>query len=759
MSFKKPGSFGDVGFPDIIKELELCVSFLANFQDETNGSKKYLRSLTEISQRANTDVEISLDDVLSFEGNEQFVHRIEKNTLRYVELFSRAADSLMPEDEIDLETADAFDVWLFHRKSRIAAQPQDRDDPNTTLPSVLTRKFEVRIIPRDIDKDRSLRNVKAEDVGSLVKVRGIVTKITDVQPKVQVVTYICYACGNESYQTTPGTSYRPLDECPSAMCKQNQTTGKLYAHTRGSKFQKYQEIKIQELPDQVPVGNIPRSMLARTFGSLTRQVVPGDLVTVSGIFLLSRKEGFWHQGLTCDTYLHITSCTNHRKKNVFELTATMREEIEKKSEEKDIYDQLSSSIAPEILGHSDVKKALLLLLTSGVTRKMKDGMSIRGDINVLLVGDPGVAKSQLLKQISKITPRGIYTTGKGTSGVGLTAAVSRDKITGEMTLEGGALVLADMGICCIDEFDKMEEGDRTAIHEVMEQQSVSIAKAGITTTLNARTAILAAANPIYGRWNKKYSFEDNVNLETALLSRFDLIFVLLDKPDDEHDEMMARHVCYVHREGKHPPLHFKAFSHSFLRGYLARAREFQPYLPKNLTDYIVGTYVSMRAENTGDSLDLDQNSYRGGGGGGGFTSRWARPRNDRKRFCTPRLLLSILRLSQALARLYFRDTVIQSDVDEAIRLMNVSRAAGGDDEPDGDYKDDYQTAIYVIITKYAKDHKKNQVLRTDILPRVLARGHTEEKLDETLETYEELAIWSLTRDKLKIRFLKADEAS
>lgn len=334
-------------------------------------------------------------------------------------------------------------------------------------------------------------------------------------------------------------------------------------------------------------------------------------------------------------------------------------------------------------------------------------MKIRGDINILLMGDPGVAKSQLLKHIAHVAPRGIYTTGKGSSGVGLTAAVLRDVTTGEVTLEGGALVLADQGICCIDEFDKMEDSDRTAIHEVMEQQTVSIAKAGITTTLNARTAVLAAANPVYGRWNRAIPAEKNLGIETALLSRFDLTFSLLDTPDEDMDEALARHITHVHRYNKHPALEFEPFAPEFMRAYVCRARQFEPFVPEHLTEHIVSQYVELRKE---------------------------KGEEGRRTFVTARSLLAVLRLSQALARINFRSEVKREDVEEAQRLMWVAKQTGEDESKP---TEDPVSAIWGLIRAAHKalPQGKSAVSRLDINNKATARGYSEEQVEETIQSY------------------------
>lgn len=385
----------------------------------------------------------------------------------------------------------------------------------------------------------------------------------------------------------------------------------------------------------------------------------------------------------------------------------------------------------------------LCCFQGGVTRKLSDGLKIRGDINILLMGDPGVAKSQLLKHIAHIAPRGIYTTGKGSSGVGLTAAVLRDPVTGDMSLEGGSLVLADMGICCIDEFDKMEEGDRTAIHEVMEQQTVSIAKAGITTTLNARAAVLAAANPVWGRWRPKATPEQNLGLPASLLSRFDLTWIILDKPDADSDTALARHVTYVHMHNKHPPtdggMAGQPFDPSFLRAYIARARSFQPFIPPQLTEFIVQSYVQLRKAgdeaSAADGLSYGQAAHYNA--------------NTRQRFCTARMLLSILRLSQALARLHFRTSVERDDVDEAMRLVNASRDSHLDDTERAVNRVDPISAIYALLVSMAQESGSSSVSRKEAHDRVVRKGFSETDFDSTLSQYEELAVWVVGNKTIK----------
>lgn len=450
-----------------------------------------------------------------------------------------------------------------------------------------------------------------------------------MKPHLTMATYSCDACGYEIYQPVLSKEYTPPVNCTSVRCKENKMNGKLTFLTGSSKFVAYQVLKIQETSDQLIEGNIPRTFTVHLTGDLVRQASPGDVVMIQGILLPNRREGFRHAGdIIFDAFLEAYKITREKKKYVdLAITRELQSKIDYErslTTEDAFYNKLARSIAPEIYGLENVKKALLLLMVGGITKETHDNMKIRGEINIALIGDPGIAKSQLLKHISYISPRGIYTTGKGSSGVGLTAAVVKDPVTNEMSLEAGALVLADMGVCCIDEFDKMDEYDRTAIHEVMEQQTVSIAKAGITTSLNARVSILAAANPLYGRYNKKETPHKNINLPAALLSRFDLIFILQDSPNKARDIQLAKHIGEVHQKKKAPES--DCYNAEFLRSYVAMAKSYQPVITEHLFAELTRRYVDKRKE----QADLTKEGYS---------------------YTTTRTLLGLIRLCQARVKI------------------------------------------------------------------------------------------------------------
>uniref|UniRef100_A0A0K0DCR9 DNA replication licensing factor MCM7 n=1 Tax=Angiostrongylus cantonensis TaxID=6313 RepID=A0A0K0DCR9_ANGCA len=650
---------------DYDKYKSLVREFLDTYYgiDETGAKIFYYREdVQRIAEREQIALYVNLDDVARYdealgtliEGNAK---RRMKNFFRFHHIFNEVVDEMVREVLGDRQPPirDALDAFIFQRvrmddQSRISEGylSGTAEEVRKKYPPQLLRRFEVIFKCRETMKPLAVRDIKANCVGKLVTVSGIVIRSTEVKPLLEVMTYACDTCSAEVYQPVTGPSFMPATNCPSKDCVESRANGRLHMQVRGSKFTKFQEIKIQELSDQVPVGSIPRTLTVNVYGESTRQCGPGDLVQISGILIPFMKTGFRQGGgLVADTFLEAHSVENIRcsvddKYAEEDLT---EEEVELLAQDN-LYDMLAYSIAPEIYGLTDVKKSLLLALVGGVDRNAS-GMKIRGCLNILLMGDPGVAKSQLLSYVNRLAPRSQCTTGRGSSGVGLTAAVVKDPVTGEMILEGGALVLADRGICCIDEFDKMMDSDRTSIHEVMEQQTISIAKAGIMTTLNARVAIIAAANPAFGRYNPKRSIEQNIDLPAALLSRFDLLWLIQDKPNRDGDRRLASHITYVHMNSRQPEIEgMKPIDMRLIRRLIEVAQRKQPVVGDALRERLVEMYVDLR--------------------------RNARESDD-STFTSPRLLLSVIRMSTALARLRLSNVVSPDDIEEAIRLMQASK--------------------------------------------------------------------------------------
>ena len=393
------------------------------------------------------------------------------------------------------------------------------------------------------------RGLNAELLQSLVNVEGIVTRMSIVRPKIQTSVHYCektkkwetreytdeYTINTEEEQTTTARSYPTKDA----------TGNPLTTEFGYCQYQDMQTLLLQEMPERTPPGQLPRSVQVILQDDLVDKVKPGDRVQITGIYKVITNLSCVSTGIfrTVLIGLNLNQLEQDASPN---LTTEDLQQILALSRKKNIFDILSNSVAPTIEGHKYIKQSLLLQLLGGGEKVLESGTHLRGDINVLLIGDPSTGKSQMLRSMMHIADLAISTTGRGSSGVGLTAAVMNDKDTGERHLEAGAMVLADRGLVCIDEFDKMSESDRVAIHEVMEQQTVTIAKAGIYTSLNARCSVLAAANPIYGEYMKNLDPIRNIGLPDSLLSRFDLLFIVLDEKDPREDRKVAGRVIKNH---------------------------------------------------------------------------------------------------------------------------------------------------------------------------------------------------------------------
>ena len=510
-------------------------------------------------------------------------------------------------------------------------------------------KIRVRVGNYTVQK--GLREINADLINKLVSISGMVVRSSEVKPLAKKIAYKCTNCSTVTEAQLKGLVMKKPVKCPA--CSEKE----LEMDPESSLFIDFQLVRLQELPEDLPAGQLPHYIEVTVMSDLVDQCRPGDRIMLTGIIRIEQeqlapqaKTSLFRLRMEGNNIEYLGGRAGSKDTRSVErimISTEDERQIRIIASKPDAYEKLIASFAPHIYGHEPIKEAILLLIVGSVTKKLDDGSTRRGDINVLLVGDPGTAKSEMLKFTAKIAPRGLYTSGRGSTAAGLTAAVIRDK-SGIMMLEAGAVVLGDQGIVCIDEFDKIKPEDRSALHEVMEQQTCSVAKGGIVATLNARTSILSAANPIYGKYDPYKNITENVNLPVPLLTRFDLIFIVRDNPDKEKDNLVASHILEIHRDTEkaaRPAIDIDLFSK-----YLSYAKQIEPTLTPEAIDIVRSYYMEMRRIESEGMITV-----------------------------TPRQLEGLIRLASARARLLLKDMVEAEDAQRAIYLVDqMMRTAGVD---------------------------------------------------------------------------------
>lgn len=513
----------------------------------------------------------------------------------------------------------------------------------------ISNNIKVRIGNYTVQK--GLREINAEAINKLIGVSGMVVRTSEVKPLAKKIGYRCLSCGeiNEA-QLKSLVLKKPLK------CKQCSEK-ELEMDPDTSIFIDFQMVRLQELPEDLPAGHLPHYLEVTVIGDLVDQCRPGDRILLTGIVRIEQEQLSQHvktslfklrmEGNNIEYLGGRAGDKDNRTMERIEISNEDEKRIFALANKSNSYDILISSYAPHIYGHEVIKEVILLLIVGSVTKILDDGSARRGDINVLLVGDPGTAKSEMLKFAAKIAPRGLYTSGRGTTAAGLTAAVLRDK-SGIMMLEAGAVVLGDQGLVCIDEFDKIKPEDRSALHEVMEQQTCSVAKGGIVATLNARTSILAAANPLYGKYDPFKNITENVNLPIPLLTRFDIVYVIRDTPEREKDNLIASHILEIHRDTERNSQ--SVIDTDIFSKYLAYSKNMEPKLTVEAIDKIRNYYMKMRNVESEGMITV-----------------------------TPRQLEGLVRLATARSKLLLKDYVDSEDAERAIYLIQTMLETAGVD--------------------------------------------------------------------------------
>lgn len=543
--------------------------------------------------------------------------------------------------------------------------------PNINRPG---EAINVRIynLPRDAKVD--IRNLRADHLRKLVAVEGLARKVTTVRPRMTHALFRCARCGSEIWVEQPGMILREPLMCnnPEGGCNKQST--RFVLDDKASAYVDTQKIEIQESPEGLRGGAQPERITGYVEDDIAGEVTAGNRITLNGV-LRSVEKNERDKSTVFEIYLDVVS-VEFEQHEYDEITITPEDEgrILEMSRDPDLYDNIVRSISPSIYGLDSVKRAIALQLFGGCHKEMDDGTVMRGDMHILLIGDPGVAKSQLLRYMSSLAPRGIYASGKSASAAGLTAAAVRDDFgDGRWTLEAGALVLADKGLACIDELDKMTDQDRSSLHEAMESQRISVAKAGITATLQCRCSMLAAANPKYGRFEEDTAIADQIDLPPALMSRFDLIFVLTDKPDKKRDTAITEHILNAHQRGQVRMMHEgETVKGVDVREVLENTDNIRPVYDQEMLRKYVAYSKRMTPVMTEEAKGIIESSFlriRSMGDGGKSVP------------ITARQLEAFVRLSEASAKMRLSRVVTDVDANRAVDLVEdyLQRIAGNDD--------------------------------------------------------------------------------